>query len=390
MPLLNGVDHQYFWPGPAGSVVTEPLAGFLDQLTFVRGLDIDGSWDHMAVRSMFTGAPINSYEAADPQVKSIDQVVADHFEATAPSARRSVHLGALPANSIELYQLYGRSTFFFNPTPVDYDANPVTAFDKLFADLGGDSPPPPSTPELDLSDHSREILMAELLELRTRVEGSSEFDKVDEHHAALEALGGPGTTPPPTPLSCSNDPLPSVEALRAELQGNEAAAYRHDLYEPIIDAQVDVLARTVACGLTRVATLQANSADGNALVPVLGGRPHHDTSHGSQQEFALVQQWYASKLARLLTALDVDDPLDPGRTVLDNSCVLWMAECNPGHGSEDIVALYAGSLGGRLTTGTTVDVQGATNKHLLRTLCEAVGAPGGDHFGNDTLPEILA
>ena len=101
MPLLNGVEHQYFWPGPAGSVVTEPLAGFMDRLTFVRGLDMEGSWDHMAVRSMFTGAPINSYEAPDPQVRSLDQVVADHFESTAPAAHRSIHLGALPASSIE-------------------------------------------------------------------------------------------------------------------------------------------------------------------------------------------------------------------------------------------------------------------------------------------------
>jgi len=393
MPLLNGVDHQYFWPGTEGSLVTEPLTAFMDQLTFVRGLDIDGSWDHMAVRSMFTGAPIDSYEAPDPGVKSVDQVVADHFEATAPTALRSVHLGALPASSIEFYQLYGRSTFFFNPAPVDYDANPVTAFDKLFADLGEDpsQPPPMPEPTLDLRERSHEILMAELADLQARAEGSSQLEKLDEHQAALEALGGPGGGPtPPAPISCSNASLPSVEALRGDLQGNEGAAYRNDLFEPIIDAQVDVMARAVACGLTRVATLQANSADGNSLVPVLGGRPHHDTSHANQEEFAQVQRWYASKLARLLTALDVDDPLDPGHTVLENSCVLWMAECNPGHGSNDIVALYAGSLGGLLTTGTTVDVQGATNKNLMRTLCNALGASGGGHFGEGTLSEILA
>nr|MCH9682852.1 DUF1552 domain-containing protein [Deltaproteobacteria bacterium] len=283
------------------------------------------------------------------------------------------------------------STFFFNPAPVDYDANPVTAFDKLFADLGRDpSSPPPPIPELDLTARSREILLAEMDDLAGRAEGSSEMDKLDAHRAAVEGLGGAGNPPsPPAPIDCSNAALPSVEALRADLQGNEPAAYRQDLFEPIIDAQVDVLARAVACGLTRVATLQANSADGNALVPVLGGRPHHDTSHASQSDFAMVQQWYASKLARLLTALDVDDPLDPGRTVLDNSCVLWMAECNPGHGSEDIVALYAGNLGGRLTTGTTVDVQGATNKHLLRTICDAIGAPDSGHFGGQALPELM-
>jgi len=394
MPLLNGVDHQYFWPGPAGSLVTEPLTGYMDRLTFVRGLDIDGSHDHMAVRSMFTGAPIASYESPDPVVPSIDQVVASHFQATAPTARRSIHLGALPASSLELYQLYGRSTFFFDPAPLDYDANPVTAFDRLFGELGGKpSPPPPTGPEpLDLRDRSREILAQELAELRARAEGSSQIDKLAQHQAALEGMGSGDTPNPTAPASCSDATIASVEALRPELSGNEAGAYRHDLYEPIFDAQIDILARAVVCGMTRVATLQANSADGNALVPVLGGRPHHDTSHGSQPEFALCQQWYASKLARLLAALDVDDPLDPGHTVLDNSCVLWMAECNPNHASNDIVALYAGGLGGRLVTGTTVDVPGATNRHLLRTLCDAAGVSGSDsgHFGEMAISEVRA
>jgi hypothetical protein len=128
IPSMNGCAPEYFWPsGSTMGLATEPLAPWRDRTTFVRGVDIDGSYNHFAVRSMFTGAPINDYLAPDPTVKSIDQVVADAFQAGAPSAMRSLHLGAVPADSIEFYQLYGRSTFFFNPTPVHYEANPVTA-----------------------------------------------------------------------------------------------------------------------------------------------------------------------------------------------------------------------------------------------------------------------
>ncbi len=392
--MLNGVADEFFWPsGDSGSLVTEPLVDHLPNMTFVRGLDTENSWDHMAVRSMFTGAAIDSYEAPDPTVKSVDQVVADHLQSTAPAALRSLHLGALPATSIEFYHLYGRSTFFFNPAPVDYFANPVTAFDQILGDLSDGTPTPKPKPEpaSDYTDASLDLLDAELADLRARAEGSVQVEKVDQHADALEALrdadGGVG----PIPVSCDGTALPSVEALRPELEGNEGAAYQHSLFSDIMDAQVDNLARAVVCGLTRVATLQANSADGNSVVPVMGGLPHHDTSHASSADFAMVQQWYAGKLARLLDALDTDDPLDPGRTVLQNSCVLWMAECNPGHDAQDIVCAYAGGLGGKLQTGGTVNVDGATNRNLLRTICDAMGVPSSDssHFGKTAITEVL-
>jgi len=395
IPMLNGVGDEFFWPvDGVGSLVTEPLADHLPNMTFVRGLDTENSWDHMAVRSMFTGAAIDSYEAADPTVKSIDQVVADHIQRSTPTAVRSLHLGAIPASSIEFYQLYGRSTFFFNPEPVDYDANPVTAFDKLFADLGqgGARPPKPDpSPAVDYGEHALDIVDAELAELRARAEGSFQVDKVDQHADAIAALRDSGGGVGPIPVSCDASTLPSVEALRSQLQGNEGAAYQQALFSDIMDAQVDNLARAVVCGLTQVATLQANSADGNTLVPVLGGLPHHDTSHASAADFAMVQQWYASKVARLLTALDTDDPLDPGRTVLENSCVLWMAECNPGHDAQNIACAYAGGLGGRLQTGVTVNAEGSTNRTLLRTICDAMGVASADsgHFGEGTISEVL-
>lgn len=394
IPMLNGVADEFFWPSEGvGSLVTEPLAAHLPNMTFVRGLDTENSWDHMAVRSMFTGAPINSYEAADPTVKSVDQVVADHIQSRSPTALRSLHLGALPASSIEFYQLYGRSTFFFNPEPVDYHANPVTAFDQVFSELGSDARPPQPGPEGPSShrDASLDIVEAELAELRARAEGSVQVEKVDQHADAIAALRDGGEVGP-IPVACDNSPLASVEALRPALEGNEAAAYQQSLFNDILDAQVDNIARAIACGMTRVATLQANSADGNSLVPVMGGLPHHDTSHASSSAFAAVQQWYAGKVARLLDALDTDDPLDPGTTVLQNSCVLWMAECNPGHDAQNIVCAYAGGLGGRLRTGTTVNVEGATNRTLLRTICDAMGVPSADsgHFGDQALSEVLS
>lgn len=389
-PVLNGVEDQYFWPtGDTLPMATEPLNSFRDRMTFVRGLDTAGSHDHMAIRSMFTGAPIASYDVPDPGVRSLDQVVAQHVADSEPTAVKSVHVAAVPAGAIEEYKKYGRSTFYFDPEPLDYDANPVTAFDKLFGSL--DDLPDDNDEAARLEAAVLALTNAELGELRDELADTArERKKLEIHAKAVQQLAdGSGAD---TPEGCSGEAIASVEKLRAELQGNEAGAYQFGLYSDIFDAQIDVLSRAIVCGLTRVATMQANSADGNVIVPVLGGRPHHDTSHGSQADFAHLVRWYAEKCQRLLTALDVPDPLDPGRTVLDNSCVLWLSECNPNHDSADVPCFYAGSAGGRLVSGGLVDVDGATNRHLLRTLADVFGAPASTsgHFGDDTLAEIKA
>lgn len=392
-PSLNGASPEYFWPNPgnlaAMSVVTEPLAAYQSRMTFVRGINIEGSYNHFAVRSIFTGAPVPDYLTPDPTVPSLDQVVASHFETTAPSAMRSLHLGAIPADSLELYQMYGRSTFFFAPTPVHYEANPVTAFDAIFGGLGGGEPAPPGR---DWRGDALAITRGELQDLEGRVTRSPrEAAKLRDHRLAVEGLAGGDVAPP---ASCDATPLATVEALRGALEGNPRAAYEYARFETIFDAQIDILARAVGCGLTRVATLQAGSADGNVIVPVAGGQPHHNSSHGDPATFAQVQAWYAGKLARLLQRLDVPDPLDPGGgTVLDNTCVVWLSECLPqSHGSDEVPCFLVGGAAGALATGGHVDVAGASNKALLKTIAQAMGVPDSatGHFGSTVLDEVLS
>jgi Protein of unknown function (DUF1552) len=460
-PSLNGADPQFFWPNPgnlaAMSAITSPLAPYQRQITFLRGIDIIGSFNHMAVRSMFTGFPVADYGSPDPTVQSLDQVVADHFAATGPTPLRSLHLGAVPADSIELYQLYGRSTFFFSPTPVDYEANPVTAFDRSIKGVAAPAPapnpgrPPVSPPPapvgpapapvgpspvpvgpspapvgpspvpvgpspvpvgpapvgpVSYDNEVFDLVDAELAELATRVKDApNELRKVVQHRAASKnarplvpaspaAAAAPGSGGRTVLLAgaCDNGPLASVEKLRPALQGNAAAAYQHQYFSDVFDAQVDIMSRALVCGLTRVATLQAGSADGNVTDPVGPGYPHHMTSHGPQQIFAQCQNWYATKFLRLLQNLDVPDPLDPsGQTVLYNSVVLWMSECLPiDHGSTSVPTFVAGNAGGALRAGGYLELQGATNKALLQTIAQmmGVGASTSGQFGSDTISEL--
>lgn len=403
-PSLNGCEPRYFWPGESDTIATKPLEGYASQITYVRGLDIDGSYNHMAIRSMFTGYPIDNYDVADPPVKSLDQVVRDVIQAQSPTVVPSLHLGAIPAAAYEFYKLYGRSTFFFANGAVDYEANPVSAYDRVFGSLSStpqqpqpsDPGTPPGLDPVRMRNAVLELQSQELSALTGRLANSPiESMRLAQHASAMQKLvRDPGvvTPGPTTPVTIDNSPLASVEKLRSQLQGNDRAAYQQSLYSDIMDAQIDIMARALVTGVTRVATLQANSADGNVIVPVDAGYPHHDTSHGDQRTFARVQQWYAEKFVRLLDALNVRDPLDPsGNTVLYNSVIVWLSECNTSHESADVPCFVAGNGGGRLAAGRYLQTN-ATNKHLLKTIANLFGAPdsASSHFGSTTIPELLA
>jgi hypothetical protein len=392
-PCMNGAEAGRFFPAnlTAMSSITEPLKEFAGALTFVRGVDIAGSFNHFAVRSIFSGAKVSSYESEDPALPSMDQVVADHFQAGAPDRLRSLHLGVIPADSIAFYQRAGRSTFFFAPKPVDYEANPVTAYDRL---LGGMAAPmgPAGAPPASFTGEMLDLLEAEVGELSARARDATRSQaKLTQHGAALRALRPTDKPIMTMPGGPALGPLASVEKLRAALQDQPAAAYKHQYFSDIFDAQIDILTRAVVSGQTRVATIQAGSADGNAIVPVGRGYPHHNTSHGNQDTFSMCVRWYMTKFQRMLQALNVPDPLDPaGKTVLFNSVVVFLAECLPvSHASNGVPCLIAGNAGGALKGGQIVNATGATNKSVLRTLLTTMGVPTPTpQFDGPLIPEL--
>jgi hypothetical protein len=376
-PCMNGAEAARFYPANLTtlSAITEPLKEFAGALTFLKGINISGSINHFAVRSVFSGAPVPSYDSPDPTLPSMDQVVADHFGQTAPSKLRSLHLGVIPADSIEFYQRAGRSTMFFAPKPVDYEANPVTAFDRLFGAAAAPAGPMGSPPVSFASD-MLDVLDAEVGELAARARDvAGERAKLIQHGAALRTLrpsdAPPGMTAPAPPASR----IDAVEKLRPTLEGKPAVAYKHQYFSDIFDAQIDILARALVSGHTRVATIQAGSADGNAIVPVGRGYPHHNTSHGNQDTFSMCVRWYMTKFQRLLQALNVPDPTDPGgKTVLHNSVIVFMAECLPvSHASDGVPCFIAGNAGGALKAGQIINANGATNKSVLKTLLTIMG-----------------
>jgi len=389
-PLMNGAESQYFYPGGSDasvlSTITEPLRKYASLATFIKGLKIDGAENHFAVRATYSGGSVSSYDSPDPVLKSVDQLLGDSIMARAATPKKSVHLGVIPADSIQYYK-QGRNKFFYAPEPVDYEANPVTAYDRLFADAVVTQPKPTGA---DYSTDTLDIVDAELNDLGGKVVGAtSEVNKLNLHKDAIKALRSSVSTPPMT-TPIVTGPLPSVEKIRPQLQGKTGDAYKYSYFSDMFDAQVDNMARVLISGLSRVVTLQAGSADNDLIVPVDQGYPHHLTSHGDQPLFSKLQNWYYGKMARFLAALDVADPLAPGSTVLDNTVVVVIGECLPyTHSSNGVPAMLIGKLGGKIQTGRVIDGKGASNKTLMSTVLKGFDVDPS-HFGTTTLTGVLA
>jgi hypothetical protein len=390
-PLFNGAESGYFYPGGASaaqmSTITEPIRKWGSLITFIKGVGISGAANHQAIRAMYTGGSVGSYTSPDPTLKSIDSLIADAIMKTAPTPVPKVHLGVIPADDLQYYHR-GQNKVFYDPQPVDYEANPVTAFDRLF---GGGAAMAPKPMGADHTADSLDIVEAELGDLgKTLAGAASELNKLDVHRESIKGLR-PSTGPmtmQPSPMMGGT--LASVEKLRPAMQGNPKAAYKYEYFSDTFDAQIDIMARVLNSGLSRVVTLQPGSADNDMIVPVGRGYPHHVTSHGNQATFSMVQNYYFGKMARLLQQLEVPDPLAPGKTVLDNCLLVMIAETLPvSHASGNVPVMLLGKAGGRVKPGGVIGASGANNKTLMATVLKAFGQDGA-HFGNGVIAGVLA
>jgi hypothetical protein len=388
-PLFNGAESGNFYPGGADasqmSIITEPIRKWGSLITFIKGIGISGAENHQAIRSMYTGGQVSSYTSPDPTFKSVDSLVADSIMKASPTPVGAVHLGVIPADDLQYYHR-GQNKVFYDPEPVDYEANPVTAFDRLW---GGGAMSMPKPMGADHTGDSLDLLDGELKDIGARAAGAaSELAKVTQHQDALKGLR-PGSMPA-MPIAMAGGPLASVEKLRPVMQDDPKTPYKYEYFSDTFDAQVDIMARVLVSGLSRVVTIQPGSADNDLIVPVGRGYPHHVTSHGNQATFSMVQNYYFGKMARLLQQLDVPDPLAAGKTVLDNTLLVMIAETLPvSHASNNVPVMLLGKLGGKIKPGQVLNVSGASNKTLMATVLRAFGQDGAQ-FGNTTLSGVLA
>lgn len=180
-------------------------------------------------------------------------------------------------------------------------------------------------------------------------------------------------------------------------------------YVQVTQMHMDLIALSLACDYSRVATLQmgqGNDATRHSIPGFRGGETlprFHQISHriygdgtegdpieGAQEMHFEIDKLHARLFKYLIDRLAAYST--PEGTLLDSGFAVWTNDIAHGvsHGYKNVPWVFAGSCGGFLKQGQYVDAGNVTHNKLFNTLLEAVGVKNADgtpvdDFGDPSL-----
>jgi hypothetical protein len=166
-------------------------------------------------------------------------------------------------------------------------------------------------------------------------------------------------------------------------------------YPNVLQAQLDLMVAALACGVTRVVTLQLSHATGTNVnfgafvpgVPLLS-KFGYKTQYRNWADLAqnpvmdgydhkaIVDQWWMTRLAELITRMkEVPDPA--GGSLFDHSLILWASPVQDGSNKDGQKKpwVLAARAGGPLRTGQSAPTAGTPSAGVLAAVCQAMGVP---------------
>jgi hypothetical protein len=254
---------------------------------------------------------------------------------------------------------------------------PIDSPAELYLSMFGD--PNASAGELDVLAQRRGLildLVGNEVKLLQNAVGAEERIKLQAHLSALEEVelglkAPPGVCDPPGSIFSVN-PL------------------QNDNYPLVMRAQIDLMVTALACGMTRVGSLQCGHTVGPHVFSWLGlSEGHHSLSHIDDSNptgvahFVEAERYLAEEFAYLLSKLDALPEPDGEGTMLDNTVVVWAQELGDGrlHDCHSVPFVLAGGAGGYFNTGQYLDMGGAPHQKLLVSVCQSLGL-NNPTFGN--------
>lgn len=377
---VNGVPRSLFRHPEWG---LSPLADHRDRISVLRGmrnsrmgfqsLRGEAGGDHgMNTACRLTAAGIDTTSQGLALGRSVDYAIAERVNPTVNGSRAPLvlHVGrnADPSN--------GNGTSFISYRgPGDPDPginNPWVAYRQLM-DIA-----PGSEAETFLTRKRRRIadlVRSELTEIRGAMPAQGADRRLmDDWLGLLESTEDDMRD---LNLMCTAQTrdrlIPPARAQAFEGADNDVLG-RFETFDEVGDLMIRIIALSLLCGRTHVATLQWSSGAGGPAFGALGmgdgasgtwhgGERHHELSHrngsdGFQSGFitdvernmSWIDQWYGRRFADLLGHLDAFE-------LLDDSAVVWVPEFGDGrqHHFIEVPAVVAGSAGGYLRTGHHLD-----------------------------------
>ncbi|MEP7049825.1 MAG: DUF1552 domain-containing protein [Pseudomonadota bacterium] len=245
--------------------------------------------------------------------------------------------------------------------PLPPMTKPQDAFTRIFSELGapsaaGDADRKRTVSILDAVQGEYKRISAQL--------GPADKAKLDEHLAMVQQMeasltattSGQSCTAPIAPTTADSKDIPT--------KGR---------------AMTDLLVASLACNLTRVATMQWGDSEAKFPLnfdPLQLPDVHHGYQHDSVYNptaLSQIYKWLGSNFAYLLDKLASVKEGDG--TMLDNTVVLWVSEIQepPTHNQTNMPFMIAGGKNAGIKTGRWLKVPSQPHNNLLVTLLNVFG-----------------
>ncbi|MDX2023119.1 MAG: DUF1552 domain-containing protein [Deltaproteobacteria bacterium] len=339
---------------------TSPLAPFKSELTLIRNLGApqgpgangghgqdEGVYLGLGTQFGWTGSDWATNVGKDG---TIDRFIGKRIGASDKFSSLSFRPGGRPLLPVDYTSWDG------DDQPYPAFATPLDAYDKIFggAMLPPGAPPVDTTALLKQDQSLLDFTVGEIKVLESRL-AAPEKEKLGKFTESLRAVEKKLTAVAMAPVvSCENPAKPAATLARQQA----------------VEAQVDIAAMALACGLSHVSAMNV-------------GPDNHDANHEDAPSVGTDNTWRLQQTAKLFGKLK---ELGLG----DSSLVLY-SDSNglDHHGGRDQGYFYwvLGGLGGRLKTGRILDLP-ASRPYLgdfYVSLANLMGLQDVSRFG---LPEL--
>ncbi len=395
----NGTNLTTYWPTAWSGFpeILKPLEPMKQKLLVMRGIDSKTSEkkdssgalprNHaLSYPDLLTGwqPPVGTASTyGGPVDLSLDQAIANSIGGQ--TQFKSLQLGVGTSKHTGFWLLSAGQGQIMFP-----ENSPTKMHDRLFAALMPQvptGPDPMAVKRLANRKSMLDFVKDDLTRLRCAL-GSEERPKFDAHLGAVRDLENQlAFTVKGAGAGCQKPVMGTATDFRTTGKN-----------------QMDILVRALACDLTRVGVIQWSSGASDIVYDWLGMTAgHHNIAHrlgGMPVATAAamttkIENWYASQFFYLCDQLDRITDVD-GRTLLDNTAVVWTHEQQEGasHNMRDMPWVIAGSCGGFFSTGKAVPFKGVAHNRMLVTLARAMGMQvnsfGDPDFAGPPLAEIMA
>ncbi len=350
----DGISPPHWWARGNGATMElgsslAPLVPFKEKMNVINGLfNHEGDGGHArCTGNILSGAALQRGRTIKGGV-SMDQLLAKHYEEE--TALPSLVLGCeQPVSGFHESQysmVYASHISWRTPdSPVPIELYPSLAFDSLFGGKAG-----------KLQGSILDEVLQQANDLRGQVSGTDKqkleeyFSSVRETEQRVQRLNKLAKNDTPMVPASQRPPVGQPKDFRAYAR-----------------LMCDIIALAFQTDRTRVATLLLSRDLSGQVYPFLGVRDdHHSYSHDNTgKEYQAIVKCHVEQYAYLLDRLA---KMQEGeRTVLDNSCIMFVSEHWNAHNGQQVPLVLAGSLGGTLQTGRTLDYLKAGNSK--RKLC---------------------